>query len=66
MPRIRNWKDLHLYRPGLDSRYAHIDELFSDQINWDLIESNRSPPDLNFGIGPASRSSGVRIRLLPT
>ncbi len=39
MPRIRNWKDLHLYRPSLDSRYAHIDALFSDQINWDLIET---------------------------
>lgn len=39
MPRIRNWKDLHLYRPGPDSRYAHIDDLFGDQVNWELIET---------------------------
>ena len=39
MPRIRNWKDLHLYRPGLECRYAHINELFSGQIDWDLIET---------------------------
>lgn len=39
MPRIRNWKDLHLYRPGMECRYAHIDELFTGQIDWDLIET---------------------------
>ena len=39
MPRIRNWKDLHFYRPHEDSRYEHIDALFDEQINWDLIEA---------------------------
>lgn len=34
MPRIRHWKDLHLYRPGPDSRYAHIDVLFTAQVDW--------------------------------
>jgi TnpA family transposase len=39
MPRIRHWKDLHLYRPGPDSRYAHIDALFTAQVDWELIET---------------------------
>jgi len=38
MPRIRNWKDLIFYRPHKDSAYQHIDPLFRDVINWDLIE----------------------------
>ncbi len=44
LPRIRNWKDLNFYRPGLDARYAHIDALFGDPgantINWRLIETH--------------------------
>ena len=44
MPRIRNWKDLTLYRPTPESRYKHINTLFSDDINWDLIETHL--PDL--------------------
>lgn len=39
MPRIRNWKDLKLYRPTKESRYKHIDELVSDNADWDLIET---------------------------
>jgi TnpA family transposase len=31
MPRIRNWKDQHLFRPTPDVSYEHIDELFSAQ-----------------------------------
>ena len=38
-PRIRHWKDLHFYRPSNVSRYEHIDELFTAQVQWDLIES---------------------------
>jgi TnpA family transposase len=38
MPRIRNWQDLKLFRPTKSSRYKHIDSLFSDTINWGLIE----------------------------
>ena len=37
MPRIRNWQDLHLFRPGAGHVYAHIDALFSGPIDWDLI-----------------------------
>lgn len=39
MPRIKDWKHLHFYRPSADSRYQHIDMLFSAQINWTLIEA---------------------------
>ena len=38
-PRIRNWKGLNFYRPSKDSRYAHIDPLFTEQPDWKLIES---------------------------
>jgi len=39
MPRIRNWKELTLYRPDENKKYKHIDELFTDTINWKLIET---------------------------
>ncbi|MEB6551318.1 transposase [Heyndrickxia sporothermodurans] len=29
MPRIRNWKDLKLFRPCKEEVYEHIDDLFS-------------------------------------
>lgn len=38
MPRIRNWKDLKFYRFNKDYKYKHIDALFSDVVNWKLIE----------------------------
>lgn len=40
MPRIRNWKDLKFFRPTKDARYQHIDELFKDTIDWDLITTH--------------------------
>jgi TnpA family transposase len=39
MPRIRNWKDLHFFRPSPESRYQHIDSLFTANVDWDLIET---------------------------
>lgn len=39
MPRIRNWKDLHFYRPSRESHDKHIDALFTAQIDWALIET---------------------------
>src|SRR5215813_1878458 len=39
MPRIRNWKDLTFFRPSKHARYQHIDSLFTDPINWRLIET---------------------------
>ena len=40
MPRIRNWKDVRLYRPDREARYQHIDSLFSDSIDWDRIRTH--------------------------
>jgi len=39
MPRIKDWKHLHFYRPHSDSRYRHLDTLFTAQINWTLIDT---------------------------
>jgi TnpA family transposase len=38
MPRIRHWSDLKMYRPFANTHYKHIDALFSDVINWEVIE----------------------------
>src|SRR4051812_35752780 len=40
MPRIRNWKDLIFYRPSKETSYQHIDALFSEVIDWELIETH--------------------------
>src|SRR5260370_5271127 len=40
MPRIRNWKGMKLFRPSKTSRYRHIDSLFTDVIDWPLIETH--------------------------
>jgi len=40
MPRIRGWKDLTWCRPSPDSHYEHIDGLFTDTIDWDLIATH--------------------------
>lgn len=40
MPRIRNWKDLKFYKANKDKEYQHIDQLFSDTVDWDLIKTH--------------------------
>lgn len=40
LPRIRNWGDLVFYRPSKNAHYEHIDVLFGDTIDWDLIETH--------------------------
>lgn len=40
MPRIKNWKHLTFYRPQKKVTYKHIDALFTDNIDWKLIEDN--------------------------
>ena len=40
MPRIRNWKDLTLYKPNNRMQLNNIGSLFSDTIDWSLIEDN--------------------------
>ncbi len=40
MPRIRNWKGLIFYKPDKDTLYEYIEPLFSDTIDWRLIETH--------------------------
>lgn len=40
MPRIRNWKDLTFFKADKNYIYEHIESIFSDEINWDLIETH--------------------------
>jgi TnpA family transposase len=39
MPRIRNWKSLDFCRPDPKVRYDHIDSLFTENVDWNLIET---------------------------
>ena len=39
MPRIRHWKNLNLCRPSSQHRYTHIEPLFNDQVDWNLIQT---------------------------
>jgi TnpA family transposase len=40
IPRIRNWKDLSFFRPSKGVHYTHIDGLFKEPIDWDLIRTH--------------------------
>jgi len=40
MPRIRNWQDLIFYRPSREAIYEHIEPLFGDVIDWQLLETH--------------------------
>ncbi|MBF0367725.1 MAG: Tn3 family transposase [Oligoflexia bacterium] len=41
MPRIRNWKDLKLYKASATARYPNIDAIFTrESIDWHLIETH--------------------------
>jgi TnpA family transposase len=44
MPRMRNWHSVTLCRPTATTRYQHIDTLFTETVNWALIEKHW--PDL--------------------
>jgi TnpA family transposase len=37
LPRIRNWKNLKLYRPRANARYRHLDALFRETVDWKLL-----------------------------
>jgi len=39
MPRIRNWKDLVFFRPDKETKYQHVAALFTEVIDWKLIET---------------------------
>jgi TnpA family transposase len=38
MPRMRNWNDVTFYRVDHSTTYKHIDGLFTQVVDWDLIE----------------------------
>lgn len=38
MPRIRNWKNLTLFRPDKTAKYQYINRLFGESADWNLIE----------------------------
>ena len=40
MPRIRNWRDLIMCRPDRGVSYKHINRLFTDTADWQLIETH--------------------------
>ncbi len=40
MPRMRGLSDTIFYRPNKSIRYQHIDALFGDEIDWDLIATH--------------------------
>ncbi len=40
MPRIRNWKNLTMYRPDKQTAFTYIDPLFSDTLDWPLIQTH--------------------------
>ncbi len=44
MPRMRTWNDVTFYRPDWGTTYKHIDALFTQVVDWDLIE--RHWPDM--------------------
>ena len=35
---MRTWRDVTFYRPDRQTQYRHIDPLFSDVVDWALIE----------------------------
>ncbi|MGB7339008.1 MAG: transposase [Phototrophicaceae bacterium] len=40
MPRIRNWKDLILYKPDKEMAFENIGTIVTGVINWDLIRKH--------------------------
>jgi TnpA family transposase len=67
MPRIRNWKDLRFFRPTEETRYKHIENLFSDTIAWDLIETHwQDLLQVVLSIKAGTVSSALLLRRLGT
>lgn len=65
MPRIRNWKDLHFFRPSKKTRYQHIDSLFTETIDWKLIETHwKDLMQVALSIQAGTISSAMLLRKL--
>ena len=63
MPRIRNFREMTFYRAGTEAPTPHLDTLFTDNVDWDLIETHL--PDmlrvvLSIKAGKISASTIVR------
>jgi len=65
MPRIRNWQDLVLYRSDKNTTHQHIDALFTEVIDWDLIETHwRDLLQVVLSIKAGKISSAMLLRKL--
>ena len=67
MPRIRNLRELTFFRAGTEAPCQHIDVLFSDTVDWDLIETHL--PDMLrvvFSIMAGKISASTILRKLST
>jgi len=40
MPRIRNWQDYTFVRPSTEAVYEYLDPLFTEVVNWKLIQTH--------------------------
>ncbi len=40
MPRMRTWNDVIFYRVDRETTYQHLDALFTQVVDWDLIETH--------------------------
>lgn len=65
MPRIRNWKDLRFYRSSKGVKYKHIDRLFTDTVDWKIIEDHwRDLMQVAISIQAGKIASPVLLRKL--
>ena len=67
MPRIRNWKSVKLFKSNKDVKYKNIESLFSDTINWELIEKHwRDMMQVVLSIREGKMSSSKLLKKLST
>ncbi len=65
MPRIRNWKDLVFFRPDKETKYQHVNALFTEVIDWKLIETHwRDLMQVTLSIRAGKISSVILLRKL--
>jgi TnpA family transposase len=65
LPRIRNWKDLTLYRPRARARYRHIHSLFRETVDWELLRKHwKDWMQLILSVQAGKISSSTLIRQL--
>jgi TnpA family transposase len=63
MPRIRNWQDLKLYRVDAGTQYEHIEGLFTETVDWELIERRwKDLMQLTLSIQSGAISSPLLLR----